>query len=143
MNNGVTKKDDHVASQMMDISTYSFFKEAERWYIHLPGYAEQGFHKDDLELVRGAGQLLNTFANGQTKLSLRLSQAPFEDADALELIAHSPVPGGGAIYLLETCHGRNVSRFIWICDIALFVFGDLPEHIYLQCLQAGKISVDQ
>jgi hypothetical protein len=83
-------------------------------------------------MVAGSSKLLDTLANGRQKISLRMSTEPFESADVLKLMEHCPAPRGGAIYLLETCHGRNVSTFIWICDIALFVFGDMPEHIYVQ-----------
>jgi hypothetical protein len=39
----------------------------------------------------------------------------------------------GAGKLLNTiANGKDISTFIWICDIAFFVFGDLPEYIYVQ-----------
>lgn len=114
------------------IQTHVFKKEEGRWYIHLPLYLEQGWSKQDLEMVEGADKLLNTIASGRNRVSLRLSTEPFEGADVLELMEHCPAPKGGAVYLLETCHGKDVGSYIWICDIALFVFGDMPEHIYFQ-----------
>jgi hypothetical protein len=121
-----------------DIKTFTFKKEEGRWFIYLPEYLEHGWTKKDLEMVEGAHKLLNTIASGAPKVTLRLSTEPFDGADVLELMEHCPAPKGGAIYLLETCHGREISSFIWICDIALFVFGDLPEHIYVQRVRKAR-----
>jgi hypothetical protein len=121
---------------LTEVKTYSFIKEEGTWYIHLPEYLEQGWSKKDLAMTEGAHKLLNTLAGGRYKVTLRLSREPFEGADVLELMEHCPAPKGGAVYLLESCHGKAISSFIWICDIALFVFGDMPEHIYVQ--RVGK-----
>jgi hypothetical protein len=123
------------------IQTHVFKKEEGRWYIDLPEYLAQGWSKRDLEMVEGADKLLNTIANGGKRVTLRLSTEPFEGADALELMDHCEAPKGGAIYLLDTCHGKEIGAFIWICDIALFVFGDMPEYIYFQ--RVGKSNPTQ
>lgn len=115
-----------------EVKTYTFIKEDRRWYIDLPEYLEQGWSKADLEMMEGASKLLNTIAQGKNHVSLRMSTQPFKGADVLELMELCEAPRGGGIYLMELCHGRDVSTFIWICDIALFVFGDLPEQIYVQ-----------
>ena len=119
-------------SSVESIQTHIFKKEEGRWYIHLPEYLEQGWSKKDLEMVEGADKLLNTIACGRNRVTLRLSAEPFDGADVLELMDHCEAPKGGAVYLLDTCHGKEIGSFIWICDIALFVFGDMPEYIYFQ-----------
>lgn len=118
-------------SILPEVLTHTFKKEDGHWFIYLPDYLEQGFDKSDLEM-EGAYKLLNTIANGRHKVTLQLSTEPFDGADVLELIEHCDAPKGGAIYLLETCQGREINSFIWVCDIALFVFGDMPDRIYVQ-----------
>ena len=114
------------------IQTHTFRREAEHWYIDLPEYLDQGGYLAELEMTEGTDKLLNTIAFGRNTITLRLSTEPFEGADVLDLIDHCEAPKGGAIYLLETCRGKEIGAFIWICDIALFVFGDIPERIYFQ-----------
>jgi hypothetical protein len=114
------------------VETYTFKKEEGRWYIYLPEYLEQGWSKQDLEMVDGAHKLLQTIGYGRNKVMLRLSTERFEGADMLEVIELCEAPKGGAMYLLDTCQGKELNALIWICDIALFVFGDMPEHIYFQ-----------
>ena len=126
------------AQPQEQVKTFTFKKEDGSWYIYLPEYLEQGWSKNDLVMEEGAHKLLNTIAGGRSKVTLRLSTEPFEGADLLELMEHCEAPKGGAVYLLETCHGREISSFIWICDIALFVFGDLPEHIYVQRVRKAR-----
>ena len=114
------------------IKTYAFIKEDRRWFIDLPEYLAQGWSKADLEMLEGASKLLNTLAQGRAKVVLRMSTQPFTGADVLELMELCEAPRGGGIYLMHTKQGRQLNTMIWICDIALFVFGDLPQHIYIQ-----------
>jgi hypothetical protein len=123
---------DDLRHQNEQITTYVFIKEAGQWYIDLPNYQEEGWLKNDLKMTEGARKLLNLIAHGHAKCTLRLSTMPFKGADVLELVELCEAPRGGGIYLMETAHGRQVNAMIWICDIALFVFGDLPQQIYLQ-----------
>jgi hypothetical protein len=89
-------------------------------------------------MAEGAEKLLNTIAGGREIVTLQLSTEVFESADRLELMELCEAPKGGAIYLLDTCHGKEISSFIWICDIALFVFGDMPENIYFRRVSKPK-----
>jgi len=123
--------------ELTAVKTYTFIKEEGRWYIHLPKYLEQGWSKQDLEMAEGDHKLLNIISGGRKKLFLRLSKEPFEGADELELMEHCPAPRGGGVYLMESCRGKEISSFIWICDIALLVFGEMPEHIYVE--RVGKL----
>jgi hypothetical protein len=121
-----------LASAFPDHRTYTFYKEDNCWYIDLPGYIKQGGQKEDLQLRSGTDKLLKRFARGQDEVTLTIDTEPFEGADVLELAELRLDEKGGAIYRLETINGhRHVSNF-WICDIALFVFGDMPERIYIR-----------
>ncbi|HVG15389.1 MAG TPA: DUF6717 family protein, partial [Chitinophagaceae bacterium] len=106
-------------------TVYTFIREGGRWYIYLTAYLNQGWGKQDLELVEGAQKVLNTLSNGAKKLRLNLSLEPFEGANVLELVEHCPAPKGGGIYLYNPSAEHN-SNLYWICDLALFVFGDIP-----------------
>ena len=112
------------------VKTYSFLRENGRWYIHLAETENQGWTKNDLELVDGGHKLLNKISHGMSKVTLQLSTEPFDGADVLELVDQCEAPKGGGIYLMESCHGE--ASFIWICDIALLVFGDMPDAIYVR-----------
>ena len=124
------------------IEVYNFRKESGRWYIDLPEYLEQGYRKTDLEMVEGTHKLLNTIAQGGNKITLRLSTKPFQGAGVLELQEHCDAPRGGAIYLMEGCQGRRLDSLIWICDIALFVFGDMPQQIFFQRINTERSHLE-
>jgi hypothetical protein len=123
-------------------TVYTFLQEGGRWYIYLAAYLNQGWGKQDLELVEGAQKVLNTLSNGAKKLRLNLSLEPFEGANVLELVEHCPAPKGGGIYLYNPSAEHN-SNLYWICDLALFVFGDIPERIYVNRLPLKEKEVPE
>ena len=135
MSEQTVHRHEDILTPATEASIYTFIKEEKNWQIHIPGYTEQGGNKKDLELPEGTGKLLNMIAQGRKKLTLKLSKEPFQGADELELIEHCGAPKGGAFYLMHTCQGKESGDLIWVCDIALFVFGDMPDHIYVQCLK--------
>ncbi|HVF97719.1 MAG TPA: DUF6717 family protein [Flavisolibacter sp.] len=111
---------------------YTFKREEGRWYICLATYLSHGWSKRELELTEGAHKVLNMLSNGAKKLRLRLGHKPFEGANVLELVEHCPAPKGGGIYLLNP--EKQNHGLYWICDLALFVFGDIPDRIYVKRL---------
>jgi hypothetical protein len=116
--------------------TYTFLKEEDRWFISLPDYVMKGSGKKN-ELVEGAQTMLNTIARGLNTLSLQLDTQPFEDADSLELIELCEAPRGGGYYRMHTCNGRRINKKMWLCDLMLFVFGDMPEGVYFRKVGEG------
>lgn len=133
-----------VAQHFEERTIYTFKQEDRRWYIHLAPYLLPGWSKQDLELTEGAHKVLNTLSAGSKKLHLRLSLEQFEGANVLELVEHCPAPKGGGIYLFNPEKEYN-SNLYWICDLALFVFGDIPERIYVKRLplKEKKVSKQQ
>jgi hypothetical protein len=121
-----------LASTFPDHRTFTFLKENKYWYVDLPGYLSQGGAKEDLQLKTGTDKLLTRFARGKNKVTLTIDTEPFEGADVLELTQLCNDKRGGAVYLMESSNGQHRSSLFWICDIALFVFGDLPEKIYIR-----------
>jgi len=115
-------------------SIYSFVKEDRRWYIDLPAYLAQGGNKADLQMVEGADVLLNFMAHGKKIVTLQLDREPFEGADVLELVELCNAPKGGGYYQMHTFRKQAIEKRIWLCDVTLFVFGDMPERIYIRKL---------
>lgn len=123
-----------LASQHADRQTYTFIREGGMWFIDLPDYLKEGGKKEELRMKSGADRLLKMLAGGDKTMTVKIDTEPFAEAEVLELIDLCAAPKGGAIYLMERCNGQDVNAFLWICDIALFVFGDLPTQIYIKKL---------
>lgn len=121
-----------LASTYPDHRTFTFYKEDDCWYIDLPQYLRQGGDKKDLQLRAGTDKLLKRFARGRVRVTLAIDTEPFEGADLLELAELRHDEKGGAIYRMESLNGQRQVANFWICDIALFVFGDMPEKIYIR-----------
>lgn len=113
---------------------YTFERENGMWYIVLPPYLERGWDKRELLMAEGAHKFLNVLSNGASKLRIRIGTQPLEGAGKLEVVEHCDAPKGGAIYLYTPADNRLNPALFWICDLALFVFGDIPDHIYVQRL---------
>ena len=118
----------------VDRRVYNFYKQNGRWYINLPKYIERGGRKTDLEMVAGADQMLEVMAGGRKKLTLELDREFFAGADLLELEELCAAPMGGGYYTLHTYHGKEINKRMWLCDVVLFVFGDMPEKIFVKKL---------
>ncbi len=118
-------------------NTFTFIKEENRWFITLPEYLRKSYGRMS-ELVEGAQTMLNTVARGMNCICLKLDTEPFEGADRMELVQHCEAPRGGAYYIMNTCNGRPINKKMWICDLNLFVFGDMPQGIYFRKLNEAS-----
>jgi len=112
------------------MKTCTFVREYGGWYIDLPEYLQQGGSKGDLALVAGADTLLDLLAEGRDRVTIDMGTQPFAGAD--ELLLLRPSPAGGGDYLIGRFEGREIQQELWLCDVTLFVFGDLPERIYIR-----------
>ena len=115
------------------MQTHTFVKEETgQWFIDLPEYLANGGQKGDLQMVEGADTMLDVIANGDNKVTITMADEPFEKADEVTLLeVCEPVIGGG-IYLMETFEGRKVNQHMWLCAVTEFVFGYLPEKIFVK-----------
>jgi hypothetical protein len=129
-----------LTSTHADQRTYTFYKEEGMWFIDLPEYISWGGKKEDLRMKAGTDQLLKMLSSGTGQVTLIIDTEPFDGAEVMELIDLCSAPKGGGIYLVEKCNGQVVNTFIWICDIALFVFGDLPTQIYIKKVEAAFVK---
>jgi hypothetical protein len=114
------------------VNTYRFYRNEAGWFIEdLPAYIQQGGTVADLEMVDGADTMLDIIAAGGDDVNLTISKEPFEGADILTLTEKcSPYVGGG-YYLMEEFAGQKVNLKMWLCKVTEFVFGEIPEKIYL------------
>lgn len=129
-----------LTSTHADQRMYAFYKAEGVWYIHLPEYISRGGKKEDLRMKAGTDRLLKMLGSGKGQVTLLIDTEPFAGAEVMRLIDLCPAPKGGGIYLMETRNGVQVNEQIWICDIALFVFGDLPAQIYIKKVEASIVK---
>ena len=114
---------------------HRFVRENGEWYIDLPEYLEQGGSKGDLQMVSGADTMLDIIAEEKDEVALQIDTRPIEGADELLLTELcDPVLGGG-YYHLKQFESKKVERDLWLCDVTRFVFGDIPERIYIRNIQ--------
>ena len=117
---------------------YTFEREEGMWHVHYPRYPERGWDRRDLRMAEGAHKFLNALSNGVKKLRLQISVQPQENAGKLELVEHCK--DSSAVYLFTPATGQSSDALCWICDFALFVFGDMPDSIYVQRLPLKENS---
>jgi hypothetical protein len=113
------------------MNTYSFTKEDGNWYINLKHDLKE-FNKSELVLLEGSLPLLDFLSNERKKVTLAIDNNPFDKAYTLALTQMSNGPAGGGYYELRDHRGRVLHEELWLSDIPLFVFGDIPEHIFLR-----------
>lgn len=111
---------------------YKFIKEGRNWYIDLPEYLEAGGSKGDLQMVEGADTMLDTIADGAEEVSLVLDRAPFAGSDELILVERCEPYIGGGYYNLRTFEGKMIDKTMWLCAVTEYVFGDLPDRIFIK-----------
>ena len=111
---------------------YRFYKTGSSWYIDLPAYIDQGGSIDDLQMVDGADTMLDILAEGCDEVSLSISSETFADANLVELIEKCDPFIGGGNYVLRNYNGQTINQQMWLCQVTEFVFGDIPERIYVK-----------
>lgn len=114
------------------METHRFYKEGASWYIDLPEYLAQGGSPGDLQMVEGADKMLEVMAGGGKEVLLTISAVLFEGSDELELTQKCEPYIGGAYYILKQYEGQNINQHMWLCQVTEFVFGTLPERIYIK-----------
>jgi hypothetical protein len=114
------------------IQTYRFIKEPTGWYIDLPQYLDQGGSKGDLQMVEGADTMLDIMAGGNDSIILAISEKSFDEADRLQLTEKCDPYIGGGYYLLHSWEGEPVMKNMWLCAVTEFVFGYVPEQIFIK-----------
>jgi hypothetical protein len=108
---------------------FTFYKEEDgRWYVNLPTWTGS---KAELEMVAGADKMLDVLAQEKKEVTLDISLYPIENFIKLSKIDECDPAIGGATYSIKDENNILPSQ-IWLCDVTKFVFGYLPENIYLK-----------
>ncbi|MBL7929522.1 MAG: hypothetical protein JNL47_08670 [Bacteroidia bacterium] len=118
------------------IQPYKFIKTGNDWYIDLPAFLEQGGSIGDLQMVDGADKMLDLVAGKENSVMLYISSTGFEGADMLLLTEKCDPLIGGGYYLMKMFEGREINQTMWLCHVTEFVFGDIPEQIFIKRVPA-------
>jgi hypothetical protein len=113
-------------------SAYTFVKEEDGWYITTPDQPDAAGNTTLSLLSDAAHRLLDFVARGRNKVILSMDTEPFEGADLLELDQLGSPTEGGGYYRLFSRMGKLIAQALWLCDISLHIFGDIPERIYIR-----------
>jgi hypothetical protein len=114
------------------MQTHTFKKEMDQWFIDLPAYIAGGGDKGDLQMVAGADTMLDVMAAGKDQVTIAMDTSPFNGADELILLEHcDPILGGG-FYLMPSFEDKKVDQQMWLCAVTEFVFGYMPEKIFVK-----------
>lgn len=107
------------------MKSFLFQKDIDsRWFAVIPEWEGE---RDELEMVMGADTMLDIIAQGQDEVRLTLSTEPFEGYDYILTLKEEIYEGG--TYDLK---GRYVSFDIWLCHVTKFVFGEMPQVMYVK-----------
>jgi hypothetical protein len=115
-----------------DVTTNTFKKEGEKWYLDTSLYSSENFCLDQAEIIAHPDDLIIMMAKKKNKVTIKVDTTPFENADVLKLVEVCDEPLGGGYYQMTTRHGKVLSKKIWICDALLLVLGHLPDKIYVR-----------
>lgn len=114
----------------------------KRWYYD---FKHWGFEHGNLEMVSGADDLCELYANGQNEVTANIicTEKPQSYPTTIydEFIAE-PLPKEWTSWKDKLIWGRNYTHVdpndenkttrMWICPVTLFVLGRYPKHIYIR-----------
>lgn len=102
-----------------------------RWYAVLPSWDGD---REELEMVCGADKLLDLLVQGEFDYySFDMYSAPIDDCSfILNKLEDTPEVGGATYWFSGEIHGIKYEFDLWLCDVTRFVFGELPDKIYVK-----------
>ncbi len=104
--------------------------EKGEWWLNLPDWKGD---PDDLQMIEGADQWLDVISINPKKITIKMSDQQFDEAENLTLLRiREENLGGGGIYYLETYQAKKVDLKLWLCDVTAFVFDCIPQKIYFK-----------
>jgi hypothetical protein len=115
-----------------NLKTYTFIKRDGDWFIDLPEYLEKGGSAGDLQMVDGADTMLDVMADKKASVTMTISTEPFNGADELVLTEKCDPFIGGGYYLMKKYKGQEINHNMWLCQVTEFVFGGIPERIFVR-----------
>lgn len=124
--------------QSQEMKQHHFYRENGGWYIDLPAYLEEGGSKGDLAMVAGANTMLEVMASDAIDVMLLIDEQPFEGADELLRTEVCEPSMGSGCYWMQHFERKRVAQSMWLCDVTNFVFGYLPNKIYVKRSGEGQ-----
>lgn len=112
---------------------FCFVKLEGCWRLVLP--SANGGKTTEVVLTSGIDELLHLLARRSNELWLQLERTAFAGASVLVLDEFCPAPRGGAYYRIYPREGKPLKQRLWVCEVSLLIFGDLPERIYFRLLR--------
>jgi hypothetical protein len=83
-------------------------------------------------MVAGADTMLVPIVEGANSVTITLDTKSFESADKLERIRLRDHSTGGADYFMHAFKEKLVNQKIWLYGVTEFVFGGMPEWVYVR-----------
>ena len=111
---------------------YKFIKTGQDWYIDLPEFLEQGGSIGDLQMIDGADKMLDMMAGNENSVIVYVAREQFDGADILTLTEKCDPYVGGGNYMMKYYEGQEINRTMWLCQVTEFVFGDIPQEIFVK-----------
>jgi hypothetical protein len=85
-------------------------------------------------MISGADTMLDIIAETENEVTLQINTEFFDGADELVLTELcDPILGGG-YYHMKKFENKSVNKDLWLCDVTRFVFGNIPDRIYIKRL---------
>ena len=113
------------------MNTHTFIKEQGDWYIDFPHYLQE-FNGSFIAQIEGSDDLLELLSGGNETVTIAADTRPFEKAMELELVAHDDTAADTGCYRIRNQQGKLIPCELWLSDVPLFIFGELPERIYIR-----------
>jgi hypothetical protein len=110
------------------ITTRCFTRRNDHCFV---GVSEGGVVPDQ-QMLDDTIEVLEKIGRGDQSLVLELDTRPIAEASVLKLLRFGDTGLGGGYYRLCNYYGKVLKHKVWLCDMPLFIFGDMPEKIYLK-----------
>ena len=98
------------------------YREGSRWFID----DDNGFTKEENELVSGAPSLISSLIGEADRAKVTASDKPLPDSIKLNLLLDE-LPQG-VTYFLDTDRNKE----IWLCQVFFHYFIPAPKELYIR-----------
>lgn len=132
------------------IKKLRFYQTLEnQWFIDLPEYLIHGEgpngiepNEADLQMVLGADKFLDELSEEGNEVYLLISTDVKEIRDYEELPMFAKhgwdwISRANYVETFNGCYYTNGARYLWLCPVTEFIFGEYPKNIYYK-----KVSYD-
>jgi uncharacterized protein DUF6717 len=111
------------------MGVYHFLKGIKGWQL------KQEKSRESNELIlRDAEVLLKVLPIQENEVEIKMETLPFRKAGLLELVRIGTASPGGGYYRWFNRKGKLIQAELWLCDLPLLLFGDIPDKIFLRII---------